>query len=786
MIRHSNAAPGANARASKKKYLGNYLGIVVQNNDPDKQGRIKVFVPHVSPSVYKNFVDQTTDLSFKFPGANINSALSPIMQQLKDILPWASCAAPLVGASGSGRYNAFLDQASISDSNKLATTKEDTTTPLTKYSLNKSGVGEKPAKKYEPQSLLVSDAFIDAPTAGSNRVNKYAQSYIPSSYSNQAKGTFAIPNVGSHVWIFFMEGNPMFPVYFAVAFGDEDWKGIFGITSTEDGVDYPGAYENKSSADVTSFNQNNETYRNKFVISQKGGVFEIVNTDNRELLKLTHYSGSFIELNNHTTTQLATGNDQKLVLADQFLTVRGYRNEYTEHDYDLIIKGDYYRKVGTLNVDAYNQWKAIVNDIAEAKQLFEMKRTAYFHDSIYIKKSAPGQTKSPKSTGGHAPCPVCTSPYRGKYWNTAYILKAIGNNEKCDIFIGRNEASFFTGFSPKFISTIPSYVQPASNPRNFLNGGKCPCCGGTGISPSTQGGTFDAQQKDTLVTALLKEKIVQLSQLEQQLGLGGSEIVTVSKHKIETIGLVMNDFPSIRVDPVGKINPNEVRVLPAGVITNLKASPLIELVHVDDLPGGSYNLNVCNRYNLLVGAGGVSIKSYGTVDVGGTVVNVAGEQVNIASENEVNIVGEKRLTITSESIVLRHKTYGQVLVDSNLGVTQNVVIGGSMHVEGELSVQHVTAPAEVQETYYTELVGWIEHAEINAKLRDSQSGECYIQGPLPLKVKLLPHSHNFLNLPLRLTKTADGTRKAGEQCMQTIRTPAQPVLNAKKSATDPD
>jgi len=34
-------------------YQGNYLGIVVQNNDPLKRGRVKVFVPHVSPTVYK-------------------------------------------------------------------------------------------------------------------------------------------------------------------------------------------------------------------------------------------------------------------------------------------------------------------------------------------------------------------------------------------------------------------------------------------------------------------------------------------------------------------------------------------------------------------------------------------------------------------------------------------------------------------------------------------------------------------------------------------------------------
>ena len=30
-----------------EKYNGMYLGIVIQNNDPEKRGRVKVYIPHV-------------------------------------------------------------------------------------------------------------------------------------------------------------------------------------------------------------------------------------------------------------------------------------------------------------------------------------------------------------------------------------------------------------------------------------------------------------------------------------------------------------------------------------------------------------------------------------------------------------------------------------------------------------------------------------------------------------------------------------------------------------------
>ena len=107
---------------SKEKYNGMYLGIVIQNNDPEKRGRLKVYVPHVSYNVYADWYENNDDKIFKFPGGNIDSDLSKVIEPLKRVLPWAECAAPLVGASGSGRYNSHLDQATISDGSDITLT----------------------------------------------------------------------------------------------------------------------------------------------------------------------------------------------------------------------------------------------------------------------------------------------------------------------------------------------------------------------------------------------------------------------------------------------------------------------------------------------------------------------------------------------------------------------------------------------------------------------------------------------------------------------------------------
>ena len=75
-----------------------------RHNDPEKAGKVKVWVPHVSPTVYTKWNELNKDKSFKFIGKNIDSDITDVVEDLKRILPWAICAAPLNGSSGSGRY----------------------------------------------------------------------------------------------------------------------------------------------------------------------------------------------------------------------------------------------------------------------------------------------------------------------------------------------------------------------------------------------------------------------------------------------------------------------------------------------------------------------------------------------------------------------------------------------------------------------------------------------------------------------------------------------------------
>jgi hypothetical protein len=729
------------------KYFGNYLGIVVQNNDPLKRGRVKVFVPHISPTVYNKWVETGRDKCFKFLGKNVYSDLTDILDELKKVLPWAEIAAPLAGESGSGRYNAHFNIGTISDSSDVnqtfssADNCEIDYSKTNEYSQNLDNIGEKPGFIYDVSYYKLKDAFADPAENNTNNVNIFTYNYTPECYSNCAKGAFPILNVGAHVWVFFNNGDPLKPVIFGTSYGSDDWGSIFGIANTEgtqlsatpdEGLDYPGAYENAAlSGNRVEYDINADTYRNKYVLNQKGGTIAIVNTDNREMLKLTHYSGSFKEFNNHTTIELATNNDQKLVLGDSFLTIRGTRNEFTQFDYDCVVKGDHYRKVGNLNKELYKQWRETARELADTKQLFDIQRSSSYSGTGGTRFTAPSQSRS----GTPDKCPVCNKD-TNKYFavNTSYKKSYVNKTNKT---VANSKGDFVFGKTilPKVGRTMsvpnlgnlgtPINVSPVDglggsvdgstgmNRPGMIFGKTCPACGGTGLSPSSQGGRWTKEPKKQNFERLLQQKICELADIEKKMGIGGSEIVDITKHKVENIGSAMNDYGAVRIDPKGKMYVSDVEVGKYGTFYNRTPTPLVEMVQVTDQPAGNYTLNVSNKYNCMVGAGGMNMKSYGAVNISGAMTNVAGSQVNISSENEVTIDGGKRINITGDVVSLKQRDKKQIVVEGSLGITNNTVVAGGLHVEGEGTFNHITMPKQISSTEQAQVFGAAATDETN-------------------------------------------------------------------------
>ncbi len=618
---------------SEVQYLGNYQGIVIQNNDPERRGRVKVFVPHIAATLYENWnktFKDGADKHFVFPDRITNPDLYKIMPYLKEVLPWAEVSMPIFGGSASGRFNAFKNKGSTSDSNYW----ED----------DNQVEGFRPVQNYARSNKLA-DAFAQSDSSFSGLVNPNANQYAPSDYSNLARGIFTVPNVGAHVWVFFAGGDCNYPVVFGVSHGMEDWQRIYTLQKASDpdnkqfiSPDYPDSYENLSATEQATLDHNMKTFRSKHIINSNKHVLEMIDTDLAEVLKLTHYSGSFLEFNNNTTSRLSTNNDQLLVLGDQFLTIRRNQSTYVANYQENIINGDRSTKIGDFAKcrPLCLQMLNIMRDTHKYKRLFESTRT-----SALPPYTSPLQQK----TGTPASCPVCG-----------------GSGQKFD--------------------------------------SSCATCNGSGESPSTQDGNYPLDPKkwsgDLVDKINSNQKLLVDLDLEGKFGNGGDDIETLVGNRVTTIGSAFNDLESYRVDPVGKLRDAGVHIGKSGTYLTMAACPLVEYVDVDSIPGGDWMVTVGNKYTLNVGSKGISIKTTGPLDIYGTIMNISAESLNVVGKHEVLINSDDRVEIRADIINLHPSKgkNGSVLVDGQLGVRNNLKVVGGAHIEGELSYIHSTTPFE--------------------------------------------------------------------------------------------
>jgi hypothetical protein len=186
---------------------------------------------------------------------------------------------------------------------------------------------------------------------------------------------------------------------------------------------------------------------------------------------------------------------------------------------------------------------------------------------------------------------------------------------------------------------------------------------------------------------------------ESSIKAGGNQITSYEKDKHVSIGAVINTFPCIRKDASGEFRPKTISVEGKGSFVNYAPTSYTEEVENSRFPCGTYSLNVGNKYDVSVGAGGANISTGGNMRLGskGRTLITATEEMNVASGNgNVNIRAGHNISLKGDSLTL--ETPNQVVVNANLGVAKNAIINGCAFVDGELYVNHITCPAEVQYT----------------------------------------------------------------------------------------
>jgi len=191
------------------------------------------------------------------------------------------------------------------------------------------------------------------------------------------------------------------------------------------------------------------------------------------------------------------------------------------------------------------------------------------------------------------------------------------------------------------------------------------------------------------VQNLLKEKEEELTQIAQSMGEGGNLHFLSCKHINIVAGTSPANFDS------GNLQKDARKVKKGstytgtgytGVITDEPAlvPQFNEVNTASTIPFGDVTINASTKINLQAGAGGIDIKSAGSMKFAGTGMTVVGgSQVMLASPGSVYVTS-KYTELKSDGNV--NIVAQQANIDSKLTVEQDTVMKGKLVVAGDSTV----------------------------------------------------------------------------------------------------
>jgi hypothetical protein len=377
--------------AYEQKHYGFFRGIVMQNNDPERRGRVKIAIPEFTSHLARDLGLPADIYSARFVGGdNINTFFNKdALKKFCDVLIWAEQAAPLIGGGTAGVFDAKNGVATVGEGYKGTGLRE----PIQEESITPSG------ESVSPKAAISINANPGGFEQGyrTGLCDVYNQTYAPSPINNATKGMFSVPRVGSQVWLFFENGNLDNPVYIGYVFDKQDWNSVMNPQGSNPSPHYPAGAENR---------QNSEPYffSGQTVFNSKAGSLEFVETDDFEKIKLSHYSGSFYEINNHVVAEICTENKTSIVNQNEHHTVKGDFGQHILGDAHIIYRSDVHITYGDPdNKTYYDEWREkAAPAFANAALFSEQGRYVLDPTETGESKGGPNKTFShpPAETGG--------------------------------------------------------------------------------------------------------------------------------------------------------------------------------------------------------------------------------------------------------------------------------------------------------------------------------------------------------------------------------------------------
>lgn len=766
-----------------KTLNGFYRGIVAQNNDPQRLGRVKVFVPHLHlASLDLDPEDYNKEFYFSEFGTNYNNKdpnkidLTKYVEKIKLKLPWAEVSLPVTGG-GFSSFNSPSNRATISDSPYFVNQQTE----------NDNSTGA-PAGALE-QAYPPKDKF----SASTDTPNPLGSAYTAQSYYNAPKGMFGIPQVNTKVWLFFLEGNPNNPVVFGYSPSPNSYNQIYDDTT------YPSGYENNDPTGEA--NPQNLRRQTRTAMNYPGGSLTFDGTNNNEEISLAHDAGSFTKFSNSGKSNLTVGNDQSLIQGDSFTTVEGSQSFYCNDKVEYIIGSDLNITVGSTNYAAANEWMDIATNIHAVKSLSEIQNMD--NSSVFSSPLA-------KKSGKNPPCRACSSGEKRKTYDGK---KGVGSEENLNL-LQKSQKSLNDGLKnlkTNFLSFLSDSVGldvGSLVEEQFPKKENCPRCKGTGEDPSSMGGEFPKDERKQEIGNLYLQNAQKLFEAENELG--GDVTATIGGDVFITLG-VPNNLDSIRVNKTGSSTSPSVQLDPEmGLYSAPVVSSTVEKIHVDKPPGGQFTIDAGHGVALYSGSGGCEVSSTGCLTMYGTVTELTGEQVNLSSKSGMNIATGESLSFNAANIAF--ESSGQTCLKGSIACDGNLMCTGGAMIQGELYVQHITGPLEEQLTDYAPETYGTANPEAALKigfLKNNQQilmdipglGQvlCTVKQTVEIVttdggqvadqecVYVAPHQHVFRSIPMTIGGTYGEARKSAFDSGMggSVPVAAGPITNGLKAPQIP-
>jgi hypothetical protein len=171
--------------------------------------------------------------------------------------------------------------------------------------------------------------------------------------NNMPTGMFGSARIGQLVWVFFQEGNPLFPVYFAASYGQTEWANA-QMHSSPDKIKESGGAQSAIHLDggyisSTQIVGGNAGFANDAFSMSVGGK-----------------NGSNLNFTEHTTHLFSKYDFRGHTQCDHHSIVGGNREVRTVGDHNMVIEQDFILTVGNWGKEALDAAAEIQNTIEEA------------------------------------------------------------------------------------------------------------------------------------------------------------------------------------------------------------------------------------------------------------------------------------------------------------------------------------------------------------------------------------------------------------------------------------